>query len=102
MNEILSRLRKGIQKALSSPDSLVWSFDGQDRGGEPFRVFLDLNYHGKEVVVEWRSLWGDRFGVTLLDPDPMARPYGSGHDFEATGIEQAVAKVLSLLEPSQE
>lgn len=102
MNETLSKLRKGIQKGLSSPDSLGWSFDGQDRGGEPFRVFLDLNYRGKEVVVEWRSLWGDRFGITLLDPDPMARPYGSGHDFEASGIDAAIAKVISLLEPAQE
>ena len=97
MNEILSKLRKGIQQGLKSPDSLIWKFDGQERGGEPFRVFLDLDYHGKSVTVEWRSFWGDHFGVTLSEEDPLDRPYGSGHDFETIGVEATIAKVLELL-----
>ena len=94
MNEILSKLRKGIQQGLKSPDSLIWKFDGQERGGEPFRVFLDLDYHGKSVTVEWRSFWGDHFGVSVVEENP---PYGGGHDFEIIGVEATIAKVLELL-----
>jgi hypothetical protein len=94
MNEILSKLRKGIQQGLKSPDSLIWKFDGQERGGEPFRVFLDLDYHGKSVTVEWRSFWGDHFGVSIIEENPI---YGDGHDFEIIGVEATIAKVLELL-----
>jgi len=94
VNEILSKLRKNIQKGLTSPDSLFWKFDGQERGGEPFRVFLDLNYQGKSVVIEWHSLHPEDFGITLLTNEVV---YGSGHDHPINGVEAAARKAVELL-----
>lgn len=94
MNEILSKLQKGIQKRLASPDSLIWKYDGSDRGGEPFQVFLDMDYHGRAVTVEWRAFWGDSFGISRME-DAL---WGSGHDFKADGVEAAIAKAVELLE----
>lgn len=97
MNEVLAKLRKTVQKQLSNPNCLFWKFDGQERDGHAYHVFLDLTYLGKIVVVEWHRLWGDEhFGISLFSEDA---PSGD-HDFTEIGLENAVQRVLTLLEPS--
>jgi hypothetical protein len=99
LNRILAKIRKGIQRGLASPDSLIWSFDGQERGGEPFHVFLDLKYRDKYVVVEWRSFWGENvFGISLID---ASLGYGCGPAFSVIGVDEAVAKAIELLGPNK-
>ena len=94
----LSTIRKGIQKRLSSPNSLFWKFDGQDRGGIPHKIFLDLDYRGKSVVIEWRSLFETQFGVSLITEETG---YGEGADFVANNPEEAVAKAVEFLEATR-
>jgi hypothetical protein len=95
MNE-LHTVCQVVKRAL--PESAVLKLDlpvQSDRGG-----WLDIEYGGKWVVVEWRP--GIGFGVSLaegLEEDP-AKGLFEGPDEVLANREKAQERILSLLHDS--
>jgi DNA-binding XRE family transcriptional regulator len=55
-------------------------------------TFLNVEYDGQAIAVEWRSDFG--FGLSSHDPDS----YGDGHDEVVGSVDAAFARIVQLLE----
>lgn len=94
MTEGMSLIRKGVQKRLA-PNGLFWKFDSQDRGGTPYRVFLDLHYRGKAVVVDWCALSENEYCVTYLEDTCIKEDTGQ----TVSGVEATISLATEMLDP---